>query len=235
VEISRSIDRRLPGFVDLVPVRSRRSKARDVPRHSCRGSERICPSVIQPWKEMRRIERAMDRSKRANNPECFDDKGRWKKGARMRVRSKRFARSPVNGESENAVSPASASEVRGSLPTASLAKDPLASARGGFTQRQPMLCSAGRPASTSSTRVRRPVETRRCQKSPPRAKRPYRRAFGARAALMIRLQAGGRRRSSCLAHDERNLCRACAQVTCRLNAAAIEAGFRERPTPRRLG
>jgi hypothetical protein len=25
----------------------------------------------------------MDRSKRANNPECFDDKGRWKKGARM--------------------------------------------------------------------------------------------------------------------------------------------------------
>jgi hypothetical protein len=39
---------------------------------------------------LRRIERAMDRSKRANNPECFDEKGRWKKGARMRVRSKRY-------------------------------------------------------------------------------------------------------------------------------------------------
>jgi hypothetical protein len=32
----------------------------------------------------------MDRSKWANNPECFDDKGRWKKGARMHVRSKRY-------------------------------------------------------------------------------------------------------------------------------------------------
>jgi hypothetical protein len=30
--------------------------------------------AFQPWKELRRIERAMDRSKRAN-PECFDDKG----------------------------------------------------------------------------------------------------------------------------------------------------------------
>jgi hypothetical protein len=30
------------------------------------------------------------RSKWANNPECFDDKGRWQKGARMRVRSKRY-------------------------------------------------------------------------------------------------------------------------------------------------
>jgi putative transposase len=31
----------------------------------------------------------MDRSKWANNAECFDDKGRWKR-ARMRVRSKRY-------------------------------------------------------------------------------------------------------------------------------------------------
>jgi putative transposase len=43
--------------------------------------EQFCPSVVQPWKELRRIERAMDRSKWANNPECFDDKGRWKKNA----------------------------------------------------------------------------------------------------------------------------------------------------------
>jgi putative transposase len=35
--------------------------------------EQFCPCVVQPWKELRRIERAMDRSKRANNPQCFDD------------------------------------------------------------------------------------------------------------------------------------------------------------------
>jgi putative transposase len=29
--------------------------------------EQFCPSVVQPWKELRRIERAMDRSKWANN------------------------------------------------------------------------------------------------------------------------------------------------------------------------
>jgi putative transposase len=29
--------------------------------------EQFCPSIVQPWKELRRIERAMDRSKRANN------------------------------------------------------------------------------------------------------------------------------------------------------------------------
>ena len=58
--------------------------------HSEAIFEQFCPSVIQPWEELRRIERAMDRSKRANNPECFDEKGRWKKGAKMRVRSKRY-------------------------------------------------------------------------------------------------------------------------------------------------
>jgi putative transposase len=52
--------------------------------------EQFCPSVIQPWEELRQIERAMNRSKRANNPEGFDEKGRWKKGAKMRVRSNRY-------------------------------------------------------------------------------------------------------------------------------------------------
>jgi putative transposase len=37
--------------------------------------EQFCPSVIQPWEQLRRIERAMDRSTRANNPQCFDEKG----------------------------------------------------------------------------------------------------------------------------------------------------------------
>jgi putative transposase len=31
-----------------------------------------------------------------NNPLCFDDKGRWKKGARMRVRSKRYQALTLN-------------------------------------------------------------------------------------------------------------------------------------------
>jgi putative transposase len=45
--------------------------------------------VRRPAVERIAAQRAMDRSKRANNPQCFDD-GRWKKGARMRVRSKRY-------------------------------------------------------------------------------------------------------------------------------------------------
>jgi putative transposase len=52
--------------------------------------EQFCPSVVQPWKELRRIERAMDRSRRANNPECFDLNGTWKKGAKATKRSKRY-------------------------------------------------------------------------------------------------------------------------------------------------
>jgi hypothetical protein len=52
--------------------------------------EELCPTIFHPWKELRRIERAMDRSRRATNPECFDDKGRWKKGAKARNRSKRY-------------------------------------------------------------------------------------------------------------------------------------------------
>ena len=34
--------------------------------------ERFCPTVTQPWRELRRIERAMDRSKRATNSDCFN-------------------------------------------------------------------------------------------------------------------------------------------------------------------
>jgi putative transposase len=46
-------------------------------------AEPIFEPVIQPWEELRQMERAMDRSKRANDPECFDEKGHWKKGAKM--------------------------------------------------------------------------------------------------------------------------------------------------------
>jgi len=40
----------------------------------------LCPGVVQPWKEMKRPERAMDRSRRAANPDNFDRRGRAKKG-----------------------------------------------------------------------------------------------------------------------------------------------------------
>jgi hypothetical protein len=40
----------------------------------------FCNTVIQPWKEIRRLHRAMDRSRRATNPQCFNTDGTWKKG-----------------------------------------------------------------------------------------------------------------------------------------------------------
>lgn len=52
--------------------------------------EHFCPAVMQPWKEQRRLERAMDRSRRATNPRCFNEDGTWKKGAKARNRSKRY-------------------------------------------------------------------------------------------------------------------------------------------------
>jgi len=41
---------------------------------------RFCETVIQPWKKTRRLQRAMDRSKRATNPHCFNANGMGKKG-----------------------------------------------------------------------------------------------------------------------------------------------------------
>jgi putative transposase len=52
--------------------------------------EKFCPTVVEPWRETRRLQRAMDRSRRATNPDCFDEKGRWKKGAKARNRSRRY-------------------------------------------------------------------------------------------------------------------------------------------------
>lgn len=50
---------------------------------------RFCDTVIQPWKEMRRLQRAMDRSKRATNPHCFNANGTGKKGQKF-APSKRY-------------------------------------------------------------------------------------------------------------------------------------------------
>ncbi|XXG30589.1 MAG: hypothetical protein WJ306_11245 [Ferrovum myxofaciens] len=50
---------------------------------------KFCDTVVQPWKETRRLQRAMDRSKRATNPHCFNANGTWKKGQKF-TPSKRY-------------------------------------------------------------------------------------------------------------------------------------------------
>ena len=47
----------------------------------------LAPEVQQPWAAARRIQRAMDRSRRATNPQCFNADGTWKRGAKVGVRS----------------------------------------------------------------------------------------------------------------------------------------------------
>ena len=54
--------------------------------------ENFAPGVIQPWKEMRVLQRAQDRSQRASNPDNYDEKGRIKKGRKEWKKSKTFAR-----------------------------------------------------------------------------------------------------------------------------------------------
>lgn len=52
---------------------------------------KFCDSVVQPWKATRRLQRAMDRSRRATNPHCFNDNGTWKKGQKF-TPSKRYGK-----------------------------------------------------------------------------------------------------------------------------------------------
>jgi hypothetical protein len=52
--------------------------------------ERLCPTVEQPWRDLRRINRAMDRSRRATNPGNFDEHGRAKHGRKQWRRSRRY-------------------------------------------------------------------------------------------------------------------------------------------------
>jgi hypothetical protein len=58
--------------------------------HGEAAFEQFCPTVKQPWNELRRIERGMDRSRRATNPQCFNADGTWQKGAKAINRSKRY-------------------------------------------------------------------------------------------------------------------------------------------------
>jgi hypothetical protein len=50
---------------------------------------KFCDSAIQPWAETRRLQRKMDRSKRATNPQCFNANGTAKRGQKF-TPSKRY-------------------------------------------------------------------------------------------------------------------------------------------------
>ncbi|MBK8970846.1 MAG: transposase [Hahellaceae bacterium] len=50
----------------------------------------FCPTIKHPWQEVKRIQRAMDRSRRATNPHCYHANGTWKKGAKVKVVSKNY-------------------------------------------------------------------------------------------------------------------------------------------------
>lgn len=52
--------------------------------------ERFAPSVDQPWKQMRVLQRAQDRSRRACNPDNFNTNGTAKKGVRRWSKSARY-------------------------------------------------------------------------------------------------------------------------------------------------
>src|SRR5215468_7083939 len=49
----------------------------------------FCPEVPPNWRKLRRLERQLDRQRRANNPEHFDKRGRIKKGRKRWKVSKR--------------------------------------------------------------------------------------------------------------------------------------------------
>lgn len=54
--------------------------------------EKLCPEVEHPWRETRRILRSMDRSRRATNPDNYDEKGCVKRGPKRWIRSERYKR-----------------------------------------------------------------------------------------------------------------------------------------------
>ena len=50
----------------------------------------FCPTVVQPWKKLRKVERAMDRSRRATNPGNFNADRTVKKASKKWNRSRRY-------------------------------------------------------------------------------------------------------------------------------------------------
>lgn len=54
---------------------------------------RFCDELESKERELRRLRRRIDRQRRANNPEAFDERGRWIRGRRARNTSLRMRRS----------------------------------------------------------------------------------------------------------------------------------------------
>ncbi len=50
----------------------------------------FCPSIRQPWAEVRKNQGALDRSRRATNPQLFNEDGTCKKGVRQTIFSIRY-------------------------------------------------------------------------------------------------------------------------------------------------
>lgn len=50
----------------------------------------FCPSVRNLDREIRRLQRATDRSRRATNPHCYNPNGTWKKGEKVKIRSRHY-------------------------------------------------------------------------------------------------------------------------------------------------
>lgn len=59
--------------------------------------ERFCPTVEQPWSESRRVLRAMDRSRRATNPDNYNPDGTVRRGSRVWNKSRRYRLLARNG------------------------------------------------------------------------------------------------------------------------------------------
>lgn len=56
------------------------------------GLEKFAPSVVQPWRQMRTLQRAQDRSRRAMNPDHFHSDGTIKRGPKRWSKSGHYAR-----------------------------------------------------------------------------------------------------------------------------------------------
>ena len=80
--------------------------------------EQLCPSVVEPWNDCRRIQRAMDRSRRATNLDNFDAKGRAIKGKRRWNRSQRYQALAASKRERDRVLAADASDRMASWRTA---------------------------------------------------------------------------------------------------------------------
>ena len=50
----------------------------------------LAPEIDPPCQETKRLQRAMDRSRRATNPHCYNANGTWKKGEKVTTRSANY-------------------------------------------------------------------------------------------------------------------------------------------------